>query len=49
MKAECFHWLGKARDLADKPAVAQYLLSMNFSMTSSARSSVYGVLVDRAG
>lgn len=27
MKAECFHWLGKAQDLADKPA-AQYLLTM---------------------
>ena len=30
MKAECFHWLGKARDLADKPATAQYLLSIFF-------------------
>ena len=30
MKAECFHWLGKARDLADRPATAQYLLSMFF-------------------
>jgi hypothetical protein len=29
MKAECFHWLGKAQDFADKPATAQYLL-MNF-------------------
>jgi predicted nucleotidyltransferase len=29
LKAECFHWLGKAQDLADKPASAQYLL-MNF-------------------
>jgi hypothetical protein len=29
LKAECFHWLGKAQDLADKPATAQYLL-MNF-------------------
>lgn len=30
MKAECFHWLGKARDLADKPATAQYILSLFF-------------------
>jgi predicted nucleotidyltransferase len=30
MKAECFHWLGKAQDLADKPATAQYLLSIFF-------------------
>jgi hypothetical protein len=30
MKAECFHWLGKARDLADKPTTAQYLLSIFF-------------------
>lgn len=28
MKAECFHWLGKAQDLADKPAAAQYVLTM---------------------
>jgi predicted nucleotidyltransferase len=30
MKAECFHWLGKAQDLADKPATAQYLLMIFF-------------------
>ncbi len=30
MKAECFHWLGKAGDLADKPATAQFLLSIFF-------------------
>ena len=30
MKAECFHWLGKAQDLADKPATAQYLLTIFF-------------------
>jgi len=29
LKAECFHWLGKAQDLADKPATAHFLL-MNF-------------------
>jgi hypothetical protein len=29
LKAQCFHWLGKAQDLADKPATAQYLL-LNF-------------------
>jgi predicted nucleotidyltransferase len=29
LKAECFHWLGKDQDVADKPATAQYLL-MNF-------------------
>lgn len=28
MKAECFHWLGKAQDLADKPGTAQYLLTL---------------------
>jgi hypothetical protein len=26
MKAECLHWLGKAQDVADKPATANYLL-----------------------
>jgi predicted nucleotidyltransferase len=26
LKAECYHWLGKAQDLADKPGTAQYLL-----------------------
>jgi len=36
MKAECFHWLGKARDLADKPATAQYLLSIFFEDVVSA-------------
>ena len=36
MKAECFHWLGKARDLADKPATAQYLLSIFFDDIVSA-------------
>ncbi len=36
MKAECFHWLGKARDLADKPATAHYLLSIFFDDTVSA-------------
>ncbi|WP_455243431.1 hypothetical protein [Petrachloros mirabilis] len=30
LKAQCFHWLGKAQDLADKPATAQYLLSIFF-------------------
>jgi len=30
LKAECFHWLGKAQDLADKPATAQYLLAIFF-------------------
>lgn len=29
LKAACFHWLGKAQDVADKPATAHYLL-MNF-------------------
>lgn len=29
LKAQCFHWLGKAQDVADKPATAQYLL-VNF-------------------
>jgi predicted nucleotidyltransferase len=30
MKAQCFHWVGKAQDLADKPAVANYLLAHFF-------------------
>ena len=30
LKAECFHWLGKAQDLADKPAAAQYILMIFF-------------------
>jgi len=30
LKAQCFHWLGKAQDLADKPATAQYLLMIFF-------------------
>jgi hypothetical protein len=29
-RAECLHWLGKAEDMADKPAVAQYLLQIFF-------------------
>lgn len=28
LKAECLHWLGKAEDLADQPATAQYLLGL---------------------
>jgi predicted nucleotidyltransferase len=30
LKAECFHWLGKAQDLVDRPATAQYLLTIFF-------------------
>jgi len=30
LKAECFHWLGKAQDLTDRPATAQYLLTVFF-------------------
>ncbi|MEW6543368.1 MAG: hypothetical protein AB1411_07140 [Nitrospirota bacterium] len=30
LKAECFHWLGKAEDLAQYPATAQYLLGLFF-------------------
>lgn len=30
MKAECLHWLGKAQDMADKPATANYLLMVFF-------------------
>ncbi|HEU4685195.1 MAG TPA: hypothetical protein VFS39_11900 [Nitrospira sp.] len=26
LKAQCLHWLGKAQDLADKPATANYLM-----------------------
>jgi predicted nucleotidyltransferase len=36
LKAECLHWLGKARDLADKPATAQYLLQIFFDETVGA-------------
>jgi hypothetical protein len=28
MKAECYHWLGKAQDFSDKPGTAQYLLTL---------------------
>lgn len=28
LKATCFHWLGKAEDLLDKPATAHYLLNL---------------------
>ncbi|MBH0195699.1 MAG: hypothetical protein HP494_08925, partial [Nitrospira sp.] len=28
MKASCFHWLGKAQDLTDKPGTAHYLLTL---------------------
>ncbi len=28
MKAQCLHWLGKAKDLAHQPATCQYLLHM---------------------
>lgn len=28
MKTECLHWLGKAEDLANQPATAQYLLGI---------------------
>ncbi|HJT20644.1 MAG TPA: hypothetical protein VJ746_09250 [Nitrospira sp.] len=27
LKAQCLHWLGKAQDLADKPATAHYLMA----------------------
>jgi predicted nucleotidyltransferase len=30
LKAQCLHWLGKAQDLADKPATANYLLTIFF-------------------
>lgn len=30
MKASCLHWLGKAQDIADKPATANYLLMLFF-------------------
>jgi predicted nucleotidyltransferase len=35
-KAECLHWLGKAEDLVDKPAVAQYLLQIFFDESLTA-------------
>ncbi len=30
LKAQCLHWLGKAQDVADKPATANYLLTCFF-------------------
>jgi len=30
LKAQCLHWLGKAQDLADKPAAANYLMMLFF-------------------
>ena len=30
LKAQCLHWLGKAQDLGDKPATANYLLTLFF-------------------
>jgi hypothetical protein len=30
MKSGCLHWLGKAQDMADKPATANYLLMLFF-------------------
>ncbi len=30
LKAQCHHWLAKAQDMADKPATAQYLLTIFF-------------------
>ncbi|HXF94330.1 MAG TPA: hypothetical protein VNK46_16385 [Nitrospiraceae bacterium] len=30
LKADCLHWLGKAEDMVDKPAAAQYLLMIFF-------------------
>ena len=30
LKAECFHLLGKAQDVVDKPALAQYVLNLFF-------------------
>jgi predicted nucleotidyltransferase len=28
LKASCYHWLGKAKDLTEKPGTAQYLLTL---------------------
>lgn len=36
LKAECYHWLGKAEDSAEKPATAQYLLGIFFDDLVSA-------------
>ena len=36
LKAECFHWLGKAQDLRDRPATAQYLLTVFFEACTTA-------------
>ncbi|SLM49900.1 conserved protein of unknown function [Nitrospira japonica] len=36
LKAQCLHWLGKAQDLADKPATANYLMMMFFDEYSNA-------------
>ena len=49
MKAECFHWLGKAQDLADKPATAQYLLIDIFRGFRHCILPSAGPLADRTG
>lgn len=36
LKAECYHWLGKAQDVLDKPALAQYLLTRFFEESTQA-------------
>ncbi|MDH5669024.1 MAG: hypothetical protein OEY86_13520 [Nitrospira sp.] len=36
LKAECYHWLGKAEDLVGKPGTAQYLLTLFYEECISA-------------
>jgi hypothetical protein len=36
LKAECYHILGKAQDLTDKPGTAQYLLTLFYEECLSA-------------
>lgn len=42
LKAECLHWLGKAQDVTDKPALAQYLLNIFFEESTQAFFRIRG-------
>ncbi len=42
IKAECLHWLGKAQDVLDKPALAQYLLNTFFEESTQAFFRIRG-------
>jgi predicted nucleotidyltransferase len=42
LKAECFHLLGKAQDVSEKPALAQYLLTLFFEECTMAFFRIRG-------